>query len=523
MRFADVAQTSRALTATRSRTAKASILADLLAATDPAAVATVVAWLTGELPQGSIGVGWRTLYSVREEIAARPGGTTDLSVADVDDTLTELAGTVGAGSSARRTTLLRTMFGHLDADERDFLTALLTGELRQGALAGVMVDAIVAASGHSAASVRRAHMLTGSLPVTATLAMGADGAAALAAVGLRVGRAVSPMLATPASDLASALATVGPDFVIDYKLDGARIQVHRNGADVWVFTRTLHDVTDRVPDLVALVLELPVRSVILDGETLTLHDDGRPRPFQETMSRFGSAAVSPGPGVDGSDAAAPVAADRLLAPFFFDCLHLDGVDLIDRPLAQRLAALDSIAPQLRIPSFTGIRADDADAILSDALAAGHEGVMVKSLGGAYIAGRRGKGWQKVKPVHTLDLVVLAAEWGSGRRTGWLSNLHLGARDPDGGPPIMVGKTFKGLTDELLRWQTEEFARHEDHRDAHTVYLRPEIVVEIALDGAQRSSRYPGGVALRFARVQRYRPDKTPAQADTIDAVRTLLR
>ena len=401
------------------------------------------------------------------------------------------------------------MFGAATEPEQRFLVALLTGELRQGALAGVMTDAIAKANGQALTAVRRAHMLTGSLPETAALARA--GADALSGVGLEVGRAVAPMLATPADDLDAALGLLGPDLVVDYKLDGARIQVHRNGDEIAVYTRTLREVTANVPDLVEVVAGLPCDSVILDGETLMLADDGRPRSFQDTMSRFGSG---------------PTAADdaeRLLKPFFFDCLHLDGDDLIDRPLSDRLAAIDSIAPHLRIPAVTRPTPEEARRHFDAALADGHEGVMVKSLDGRYVAGRRGKAWQKVKPTHTFDLVVLAAEWGSGRRTGWLSNLHLGARDPDTGEAIMVGKTFKGLTDELLQWQTAEFPKHETRRDSHTVYLQPEIVVEIELDGAQRSSRYPGGVALRFARVVRYRPDKTPAQADSIEAIRTLLK
>ncbi|MEP9415719.1 ATP-dependent DNA ligase [Gordonia sp. VNQ95] len=508
MRFADVVATSTTVGATRSRNAKSAALRELLSAAGPE-VPVVVAWLSGDIPQGRLGIGWRTL----RDLQVPPVAASILTVEEVDATLTRLAGTTGTGSVAARAELLRGLFGRATDAEQGFLFRLLTGELRQGALTGVMVEAIIAVSGQPAALVRRAHMLTGSLPDTATLAID-GGAQALADVGLQVGRAVSPMLATPADGLDAALADLGPDLVVDHKLDGARIQVHRDGDDVAVFTRTLNDVTSRVPDLVAVVRELPLTSAILDGETLTLHDDGRPRPFQETMSRFGSMVHT-----DPDVADEP----RLLRPFFFDCLHLDGEDLIDEPLAHRLDALDSVAAQLRITSQRHPTPEAAKAVLDAALAAGHEGVMVKSLTGPYAAGRRGKSWQKVKPVHTLDLVVLGAEWGSGRRTGYLSNLHLGARDPDGGDPVMVGKTFKGLTDALLRWQTEEFPRHEAHRDSHTVYLRPEIVVEIELDGVQRSSRYPGGVALRFARVLRYRPDKTAAEGDDIDTVRGLLR
>jgi DNA ligase-1 len=314
------------------------------------------------------------------------------------------------------------------------------------------------------------------------------------------------MLASPAASLLDALTELGTSCAVEYKLDGARIQVHRDGDQVHVYTRTLREITKSVPELVELVRALPCRAVVLDGETLALSDDGRPRPFQETMSRFGATSER----------------ELLLHPYFFDCLHLDGVDLIDAPLRERTAALRTVVGELVIPGALEPTTEQADAVLAGALGAGHEGVVVKALDSPYQAGRRGRAWQKVKPVHTLDLVVLAAEWGHGRRTGYLSNLHLGARDPDGGPPIMVGKTFKGLTDELLAWQTSEFPKYEDFRTDWAVHLKPELVVEIALDGAQISPRYPGGVALRFARVVRYRPDKEPADADTIDAVRALL-
>lgn len=505
VRLIDVVQTSSDVARDRSRTRKTEVLAGLLGTATDAELPIVVAWLSGEIPQGRLGVGWRSL----SKLVSEPAGEPSLEVAEVDAAFGELASASGPGSTSRRAEILSAMFGAATEPEQKFLVALLTGELRQGALAGVMTDAIAKVTGEPLTAVRRAHMLTGSLPETAALAR--FGAEALAGVGLEVGRAVEPMLATPADNLDAALDLLGPDLIVDYKLDGARIQVHRKGADVSVYTRTLRDVTDNVPDLVEVIAGLPCDSVILDGETLMLSDDGRPRSFQDTMSRFGS-----GPTAAGEP-------ERLLKPFFFDCLHLDGVDLIDRPLSERLAAIDSIAPQLRIPAVTRPTAEEAQRHFDAAMADGHEGVMVKSLDGLYVAGRRGKAWQKVKPTHTFDLVVLGAEWGSGRRTGWLSNLHLGARDPETGELVMVGKTFKGLTDEILRWQTEEFPKHATHRDAHTVYLRPEIVVEIELDGAQRSSRYPGGVALRFARVVRYRPDKNPDLADSIDAIRALLK
>jgi len=510
--LADVLAASTAVTATRSRTAKAAAIADLLRRAGAAEAGPVTAWLAGELRQGRLGVGWRTLSRLSGAPAAEPS----LTVATVDEALTELAGTTGAGSAARRDALLGRLLEAATADEQQFLVRLVTGELRQGALEGVVLDAVATAAGVPAPSVRRAFMLSGRLPETAVLAL-TGGVDALDAVRLEVGRPVRPMLAGPGSSLDAALADLGDDVTVEYKLDGARIQVHRDGDDVRVWTRTLREVTGGVPELVAEIRALPCRTAVLDGETLALDDDGRPRAFQDTMSRFGSTGSEEG----GADAGV------LLSPFLFDVLHLDGRDLLDEPLAVRLDALagllaDEQHAALRMPGVRRPTAEQAAGVLDDALTAGHEGVVVKALDAPYAAGRRGKAWQKVKPVHTLDLVVLGAEWGYGRRTGSLSNIHLGARDPDGGEPVMVGKTFKGMTDELLAWQTRTFPGHAAEQAEWGVRLRPELVVEIALDGAQRSTRYPGGVALRFARVLRYRPDKTPAEADTIETVRALL-
>ncbi|MGW5298216.1 ATP-dependent DNA ligase [Rhodococcus sp. DMU1] len=501
MLFSTIVATSRAVGTTRSRRTKVEELRSLLAVLDPVEVEPAVSWLAGEPRQGRIGVGWRTLAGARVDPADAPS----LTVSDVDRAFTELAGLAGTGSTGRRRELLATLLGAATTAEQEFLVRLLTGDLRQGALEGVMTDAVAATAGLPAETVRRAFMLSGQLSVTAAAAL-TGGADVLTAFRLEVGRPIRPMLASPAPSLADAYSRFGGDVSVEYKLDGARIQVHRHDETVRVFTRTLREITGSVPELVDLVAALPCTSVVLDGETLALDPAGRPRPFQETMSRFGAESAH----------------DLLLHPYFFDCLHLDGVDLLDAPLAERLDALQRVAPEHRIPGV--LQPDDAaaKAQFEAALAAGHEGVVVKDLTAPYAAGRRGRAWQKVKPEHTLDLVVLGAEWGYGRRTGYLSNLHLGARDPDGGEPIMVGKTFKGLTDALLQWQTEEFPRHERSRDAHAVYLRPELVVEIELDGVQVSPRYPGGVALRFARVVRYRPDKTAAEADTIDAVRALL-
>jgi DNA ligase-1 len=499
--LADVVATSAAVGATRARTAKTAALAALLRRAEGDEVEPATAWLAGEPRQSRLGTGWRTLSAVD----ARPVAEPALRVAAVEEALDALAATTGAGSAARRAALLGELFGAATREEQAFLRRLLTGELRQGALEGVMLEAIAAAAEVPSAAVRRAFMLSGQLPATARLAL-TEGVAGLEAVSLQVGRPVRPMLASPAATLDAALGDLAPEVDVEFKLDGARIQVHRAGEEVRVWTRTLREITSSVPELVELVRTLPCHSVVLDGETLALRDDGRPRPFQETMSRFGSEA-----------------GEELLRPFFFDCLHLDGADLLDEPLHVRLEALERAAGRHRMPGVLRPTAEEAAELLERALDAGHEGVVVKSLSAPYAAGRRGRAWQKVKPVHTLDLVVLGAEWGYGRRTGTLSNIHLGARDPDGGEPIMVGKTFKGMTDELLAWQTATFPALARAERGHEVLLRPELVVEIELDGVQRSTRYPGGVALRFARVLRYRPDKTPTEADTIDAVRALVR
>ncbi len=498
MLLADVVTTSAAVGATRARTAKSAAVAALLRTAGPDEVGPVTAWLSGSPRQGKLGAGWRTLSGVD----AAPAPEASLAVTTVEQALEDLAGVSGTGSAARRVTLLGELLGAATADEQSFLLRLLGGELRHGALEGVVLDAVAAAAQAPAAVVRRAFFLSGELPAVAELAM-TGGLPALEAVRLEVGRPLRPMLASPADDLAAALGD--GDVVVEQKMDGARIQVHRDGDDVRVWTRTLKEITARVPELVAVVRALPATTLVLDGETLALTDDGRPRPFQETAARFGADA-----------------GELLLQPFFFDCLHVDGTDLVDRPLADRQAALARVAPDHRMPGVVRPTPEQAAQFAAAALAAGHEGVVVKTLAGPYAAGRRGSAWRKVKPVHTLDLVVIGAEWGYGRRTGSLSNIHLGARDPDGGAPVMVGKTFKGMTDELLAWQTATFPDLVREEQGGTVLLRPELVVEIELDGVQRSPRYPGGVALRFARVLRYRPDKGPGDADTLDAVRALL-
>ena len=505
MLFGDLVATSEAVASTSARGEKTDALASFLRRLAPEEVEPAVGFLTGTPRQGRIGIGWATVAGVG---AAHAGGAS-LTIADVDAAVDRVEAAIGSGSVGARRSILAGLFERATAAEAQFLRKLFTDGLRQGALAGVMVEAIARAAGVPAAAVRRAAMLSGDLGRTAATAL-TEGEAGLRAVGLTVLRPVFPMLAATAPNVADALVGVGRASV-EWKLDGARIQVHRAGADVRVFTRNLNDVTARLPPIVEAAGRLPVRDVILDGEAIGLGDDGRPRVFQDTMSRFGT---------ELEERAA--ASEVPLAGFYFDVLHLDGRDLIDEPLAVRREALATVADDHRVPSIETDDADEADAFLAQALAAGHEGVMVKALDSRYEAGRRGAAWRKVKPVRTLDLIVLGAEWGHGRRQGWLSNLHLGARDPSGGPPVMVGKTFKGLTDELLTWQTAALLERETERRGITVFVRPELVVEIALDGAQASTRYPGGVALRFARVKGYRPDKGPDDADTIDAVRAML-
>jgi len=504
----DVATTSVDVGGSTSRLAKIARIAELLgrAKSDATLVATVVAWLSGELPQRQIGVGYAALRSL-PPAAAQPS----LTVLGVHATLSKIGAVAGKGAQARRAGLVAELFASATEVEQSFLRRLLTGELRQGALAGVMADAVATAAHIPAAAVRRAAMLGGDLPAVAAASV-SGGIVALEAFTLRVGRPVGPMLAQTAAGVTEALEKLGGTAVFEAKLDGARVQIHRAGHEVTVYTRSLDDVTARLPEVVDATLALPVRELIADGEAIALRPDGRPHPFQVTASRFGRS-------VD-------VAAARSALPlsvFFFDVLHRDGIDLLDAPTSERTAALDDVVPQRnRVDRLITSDAVAAADFLNATLAAGHEGVMAKSLTAPYEAGRRGSGWLKVKPVHTLDLVVIAVEWGSGRRTGKLSNIHLAARDPATGGYVMLGKTFKGMTDAMLEWQTVRFQELAvGATDGYVVRVRPEQVVEVAFDGVQASSRYPGGVALRFARVLRYRDDKAPEQADTIDAVRAL--
>ena len=512
MLLLDVASASVDVGNTSSRLTKVSRIADLLhkAAPDTALVAIIVSWLSGELRQRQIGVGWASLRSL-------PAPATDptLTVAGVDATFTEIGSVSGQGSQARRAALIAGLCGAATETEQAFLLRLLGGELRQGALAGIMTDAVAKAAALPATSIQRAAMLGGNLPAVAAAAL-SGGAPALEAFTLRVGRPVGPMLAQTATSVDDALERHGGATIFEAKLDGARVQIHRAGDDVTVYTRSLDDVTARLPEVVEATLALPVHQLVADGEAIALRPDNRPHRFQVTASRFGRSV----------DVAAALAAQPL-SLFFFDILHHDGVDLLDAPTTDRLAALDALVPaRQRVDRLATSDPARAAEFLAATLAAGHEGVMAKSPTAPYQAGRRGAGWLKVKPVHTLDLVVLAVEWGSGRRRGKLSNIHLGARDPATGEFVMVGKTFKGMTDAMLEWQTTRFTElarggTDGSLNQRVVELRPEQVVEVALDGVQASSRYPGGVALRFARVVRYRDDKSPAEADTIDAVRAL--
>jgi len=550
----ELVQTSEAVAATSGRTAKITEIAGLLRRAGPGEVAVVVAFLSGELRQRQIGVGYASLGDL---LRLEPAGEGPLTVAQTDAVFEAVGQVGGAGAQAERRRLLAGLFGQASQTEREFLVRLLAGELHQGALEGVMTEAVARAAGVPAAEVRRAHLLAGSLPLVAEAALNAAWAAAPAAVpdaapapgpaaapdaapatepepdsgaalaalgafGLKVGRPLRPMLASSAATVADAFARMSPA-VVEWKIDGIRIQVHRSGTDVAVFTRTLDDITIRVPEITEAVLALDVQAAVFDGEAVALAPDGRPRPFQVTASRTGSHMD-----------VARQRADTPLTPFFFDVLHLDGTDLIDEPAHVRQARLAAVMPApLLVPRLVTEDIDAAGAFFADAVERGHEGVVVKSPDAKYAAGRRGSEWIKVKPRHTLDLVILAAEWGHGRRRGWLSNLHLGARDPATGGLVMLGKTFKGLTDEMLTWQTKRLLELADPpgsgpagdlKNAYGVQrVRPELVVEIAFDGVQGSPRYPGGVALRFARVLRHRPDKPAAEADTIESVLALWR
>jgi DNA ligase-1 len=487
MLLSEIVATSTAVGATRSRKEKVERLSETLRRLAPDEIAAGVAFLSGEPRQRQTGVGWRSLREL-------PGATAEpaLGVVAVDTALQRIADLAGPGSQAARRQEVAALFAQATETEQPWLVRLILGDLKQGALEGIMVEAVAAAADAPRDAVRRAHMLRGSLGAVAEVALtGGD----LAQFRLEVGRPVHPMLAGTAPDIPAALEKVSPAGV-EYKLDGARIQVHRSGDEIAIFTRSLDDVTARLPEVVEVMRALPYREAVLDGEAIALRDDGTPYPFQVTGSRFASKQGS-----------------IPLTPLLFDVLHVDGEDVLDLPGAQRAALLPE---HHRVPRVVAGDVESAQRMFDEALARGHEGVVVKALDAPYAAGRRGAGWLKVKPRITLDLVILGAEWGHGRRQGWLSNLHLGARHEDGF--VMLGKTFKGLTDEMLAWQTERLLALETHREGITVHVRPELVAEIAFDGVQASPRYPGGVALRFARVLRHRPDKPASEAETLETI-----
>ncbi len=502
----DLVQTSRAVAESGSRLTKIGLLADLLRRLAPEEIEIAIGMLSGEPRQGRIGIGYATLWAARDLPAS---DAPSLRLVDVDEAFTQLKAIKGAGSATTRNEQLRELMRRATRAEQDLIVRLLTGELRQGALEAILVDAVAKATNVSGPTLRRAVMMAGTLAPVARAALTA-GEPGLASFGIQLFQPVQPMLAQPAEDVDVALDQLGADVSLEWKLDGARIQVHKSGDDVGVFTRNLRDVTPAVPEVVAAVRQLAAREAILDGEVIALRPDGAPHPFQVTMQRFGRKLE-----VERMRAQIP------LTPFFFDLLYADGESLIDDSQEARVAKLGIIAPSLVVPLLVRPTPEAAQQFLDETLRQGHEGVMVKALSAGYAAGRRGQQWLKVKLARTLDLVILAAEWGHGRRTGFLSNLHLGARDPEHGGFVMLGKTFKGLTDEMLAWQTEKLRSLEISHDRHTVYVRRELVVEIAFNEVQASAQYPGGLALRFARVKGYRQDKPATEADTIETVREI--
>ena len=489
MLYSDLVAASQRVAATSKRSEKVASIAVVLRSAAPEEAEATIGLLLGDPRQGRLGVGWVTMSSLRVDPAAEPS----LTVREVDNALSRVAAMEGSGSQGERSRAMVTLWSLATAGEQDHLYRVLTGELRQGANEGVVAEAVAKAGGQPIAAVRRAAMLLGGLGRAASLALAGESLD----VGLSPLTAVQPMLAGTSATVTDAIAEIG-EASVEWKLDGIRVQAHKQGDEVRLFSRGLNDITAGLPGVVEVMRRLPVGSIVLDGEALGVAEDGQPRIFQETMSGLATTSA-----------------------YFFDILHVDGESLIDDSLRSRRSVLESLVPAAaRLPSIITADPDEAEVFAGNAVAVGHEGVMVKSIESIYEAGRRGTGWRKVKPVHTLDLVVLAAEWGHGRRTGWLSNLHLGARGSEGF--VMVGKTFKGMTDDLLRWQTDELQRRAIATEGHTVHVSPDLVVEIAVDGVQRSPRYPGGVALRFARVRRYRPDKVALQADTIERVQGML-
>ncbi|MBA3893235.1 MAG: ATP-dependent DNA ligase [Gemmatimonadales bacterium] len=508
MKLGILAETSRRVAEVRGRREKIRLLATLLGDTPPGEIEIAAAYLSGAVRQEKLGLGWATIQSARPKSAAEAA---TLELTEVNAALARIAAAAGTGSVGTKQRLLHDLASRLTAEEQRFLAALIVGELRQGALEGLVVEAIAVAAGRPAADVRRAFMMAGDLPAVARAAL-TGGEAGMASFAVQLFRPVLPMLAGTAEDVGEALTELG-EAAVEYKLDGARVQIHRRGDEVRVYSRRLNEVTAAVPELVEAALGFRSGEIIVEGEAIALRPDETPLPFQTTMRRFGRRLH-----VDRMRGELPVTL------FLFDLLHLDGAPLLDEPLARRADLLSgTVAGSLLVPRIVTASAEAAGDFHRAAMARGHEGVMLKALGAPYEAGRRGRRWLKVKTVRTLDLVILAAEWGNGRRRGWLSNLHLGARDPAGGGFVMLGKTFKGMTDEMLRWQTERLGELEAGRDGHVVYVRPQLVVEVAFNDLQASPHYPGGLALRFARVKGYRPDKSPAEADTIDTLREIYR
>jgi DNA ligase-1 len=510
MLFFDLVTTSRRVAATRSRTEKIAALADLLRRLGSEEIEVAAAFLSGQLRQGRIGLGPAAVRAAMAEAAAAAAPA--LTLGEVDAAFAGIAAASGPGSTGERARRLGALLGAATREEQELLARLIFGELRQGALAGLTVEALAAAAAVPVEEVRRASMLAGELAPVARAAL-VEGRPGLARFRLQLFRPLLPMLAQPAADAAEALERLG-EAAFELKLDGARIQVHKAEDEVRVFSRLGNEVTAAVPEVVEAVRALPARRLLLDGEAIALRPEGAPHPFQVTMRRFGR----------------KLDVERLrgelpLTPFLFDLLHLDGDDLLDRPARERFAALAAAAPGLTVPRLVTASPDAAEAFFAEVLRRGHEGLLAKAMDAPYEAGRRGFSWLKIKPAHTLDLVVLAAEWGHGRRRGWLSNLHLGARDAQSGGFVMLGKTFKGLTDEMLAWQTEQFRRLATGagapEDSWVVQVRPEMVVEVAFGDVQESPHYPAGMALRFARVKRFRPDKSAAEADTLDTVRAI--
>jgi DNA ligase-1 len=505
MLLAELVAVSRSVAETPRRNEKTAQLADLLRRLTANEIEIAVAFLSGRTRLGRIGTGYAALRDAAGPAAAEPS----LTLQDTDRALQRLSETAGRGSAAARRELLGHLFGTATAPEQQFLTGLLMGEIRQGALEGIMLDAVSRASGVPQDQVRRAVMMAGSLAEIARVAL-TEGAPALTRYDVALFRPVQPMLAQSAEDVEDALDQLG-EAALEYKFDGARVQVHRSGGDVVVYSRNLNDVTAAVPEVVEAARRLPAREVILDGEVLSFDKDGRPQPFQVTMRRFGRRLD-----VDRMRTELPV------RPVWFDALYLDGGSLMDEAQRERFAALERVTPpELLVPHLFTADRMRAEAFVRGAIAAGHEGAMAKAADAVYAAGARGQAWLKIKQARTLDLVILAAEWGNGRRQGWLSNLHLGARDTVNGGFAMLGKTFKGLTDEMLAWQTQEFLKIEVARDRYTVFVEPKLVAEIAFNEIQVSPRYPSGLALRFARVKRYRPDKNAADADTFQTVQSM--